>query len=305
MSRLPLSALRAFDAAARRLNLSQAAEELHVTHAAVSRQIKLLEEQAGKRLFERHARGLRLTPEGLRLAAGVREGLSRLEAAWAELRRLAEPDVLTLTTVPSIAARWLVPRLAQFQARHPERDIRISTSVRLADFEREAVDIGIRYGAGRWPGLHAERLFGAAVFPVCTPELAERLQTPADLAGLPLLHDDDRSAWARWLKAAGAEAEAVDARRGAVFEDRNVLLQAALAGQGVALLSEAIAWAELLGGRLICPLPLAVELDWAFYLVCAAGRVADPALAPVLDWLRAEAAATRRELAERELMPAF
>lgn len=303
MPRLPLSALRAFDAAARRLNLSQAAEELHVTHAAVSRQIKLLEELAGRRLFQRHARGLSLTPEGGRLAAGVRDGLARLEAAWAELCRAPEPGVLTLTTVPSIAARWLVPRLAQFQARHPDRDIRISTSVRLADFRGEAVDLGIRFGAGHWPGLHAERLFGAAVFPVCTPGLAARIQGPADLAGLPLLHDDDFTAWGRWFAAAGLDAR--EAGRGPVFEDRNVLVQAALAGQGVALLSEAIAWAELLGGRLVCPLALSVELDWAFYLVCAAERVRDPVLVPVLDWLRAEAAATRRELAERALMPAF
>jgi LysR family glycine cleavage system transcriptional activator len=296
MSRLPLSALRAFDAAARRLNLSSAAEELHVTHAAVSRQIKLLEEQIGRRLFDRHPRGLRLTADGQRLAGGVREGMARLEEAMSAVNRTDAKTTLTLTTVPSIAARWLVPRLAQFHARHPGRDIQIQTSIRLADFRRDGVDVGIRYGAGRWPGLHAEPLFPAVVFPVCIPAFAQRIQAPQDLAGLPLLHHDgDYEAWPRWLAMAGVSG--VDARRGAVFEDLNVLLHATLAGQGVALISEPIAWAELLSGRLVCPVPLALELDWGMHLVCAAERVQDPSLVPVLEWLREEARATRQELA--------
>lgn len=295
MSRLPLAALRAFDVAARRLNLSLAAEELHVTHAAVSRQIKLLEEQLGRRLFERHSRGLRLTTDGQRLAGGVREGMARLEDAMSSLHRLDAKVPLTLTTVPSIAARWLVPRLAQFHARHPERDIQINTTIRLADFRHDDVDVGIRFGPGMWPGLHAEPLFPAMVFPVCVPAFAQRIQGPLDLATLPLLHETDHRAWTRWFAMAGVSG--VDARRGAVFEDLNVVMQATLAGQGVALISEAIAWAELLSGRLVCPIPLALELDWGIYLVCAAGRVLDPSLVPVLEWLREEARATRQELA--------
>jgi LysR family glycine cleavage system transcriptional activator len=220
----PLNALRAFEAAARHLSFTKAAEELHVTPAAISHQIKTLEEYCGAPLFRRLTRSLLLTDQGQAALPVLREGFDMLAAASQQMARTLEDHVLTVSAAPSIAAKWLVTRLERFRLKHPEIDVRLDTSDRLTDFARDGVDMVIRYGAGNYPGLHAEPLFPTAVFPVCSPELLKGprpLKEPNDLANHTLLHVDWSSqtvtwpVWRMWLLAAGAEG--VDPERGPRF----------------------------------------------------------------------------------------
>lgn len=288
----PLHALRAFDAAARHLSLTRAAQELHVTHGAVSRQVKELESYLGRQLFVRKARGLELTDQGRLLAFTTTRLFDELRRAVRSLQSVSRPEVITVSTVPSLAARWLVPRIAAFQARHPGREIRIGTTKQLVDFRRDDVDVALRYGRGGWRGVYAERLFQPREFPVCAPALLDSvhpLREPNDLAHFPLLHDMGFGNWAQWLAAAGADR--VDARKGLVLEDMNVALQAAIEGQGVVLAPPALVHADLRAGRLVRPFDVDIPVELSFYLVCEAGRENSPELAPFIEWLRSEAAA--------------
>ena len=216
----PLSALRTFEAAARHLSFTRAADELHVTQAAVSHQIKALEEHLGARLFRRLNRRLLLTDDGQLLMPSVRRAFDELAAGVERVRERCCGGTFTISTTPSIAANWLAARLGRFQALRPEFEIRLMATPRLIDFAREGVDCGIRYGFGDWPGLRAERLFGAALTPVCSPRLLagpEPLKVPADLARHTLLHAlDDMDDWRLWLRAAGVVG--VDPQRGPKFE---------------------------------------------------------------------------------------
>ncbi|HEX7046040.1 MAG TPA: transcriptional regulator GcvA [Gammaproteobacteria bacterium] len=288
----PLNALRAFDAAARHLSLTRAAAELHVTHGAVSRQIKELEGFLGRRLFHRRPRGLELTSEGRLLAFTAGKVFEDLRDAVRSLRDVRQPGVITVSTVPSLAARWLVPRIAAFQARHPDYEIRVGTSHTLVDFRRDGVDLALRYGRGGWQGVYSERLFAPREFPVCAPSLlagAWPLKKPDDLAHFPLIHDMGFGNWAQWLAAAGAKN--VEVPRGLVLQDMNVVLQAAIEGQGVALASPPLVHADLRAGRLVRPFTVDIPVELSFYMVCESGRESSPELAPFLDWLREEAAA--------------
>lgn len=295
MAELPsLNALRAFDAAARHGSLTRAAAELHVTHGAVSRQIKELEGFLGRELFHRLPRGLELTGHGRQLAFTVTGVFEDLRRAVAEVRDRPGKRVINLSTVPSLAARWLVTRLARFQAAHPDIEIRVATSYQLADFKRDEVDVALRYGRGPWSDLYSERLFESCVFPVCAPSLSEGdagLREPADLARATLLHDVTHGYWIRWLEEAGVNG--VDARSGLVLEDSNVLLQAAIEGQGVALMPEPLVDADLRAGRLVRLFDTAIALDVTFHIVCRRERLDDPLLAPFIAWLREEASSLR------------
>ena len=293
----PLNALRSFEAAARHLNFSKAADELGVTPAAVSHQIKVLEDFLGVSLFRRTARGLLLTDEGQAYLPGVREGFDRLLSAMDDLAELGRGGVLTVSVAPSFAAKWLVPRLDRFQARHPDIDVRISASMELVDFSTGDVDLAIRYGAGGYPRLEAELLLRDTVFPVCSPALLEGehgLDAPDRLRFHTLLHDDNPEedetcpTWAMWVRAAGIDG--VDATRGPRFNQSSLVLEAAILGRGVALAKSTLADADIAAGRLVKPFDLSIPVRFAYYVVCPATKAALPKVRMFRDWLRGEAA---------------
>lgn len=290
MKRIPVGPLRAFDVAARNLNLSAAAEELNVTHAAVSRQVKQLEERLGVKLFERLPRGLKLTAHGALLAEGTREAFDRLACALEDVSIPTVRRKLTISTFASLSARWLMPRVQGFATLFPDADLQVVTTTRLVDFAREDVDIGIRFGSGRYPGLHVVPLFQPKEIVIASPRLLERgppLRTFEDLKNHTLLHDDAHRTWIRWLDAAGAKG--INARRGVICGDRNSMLQAALEGQGVAIASEVFAANDLANGRLVKVFETEVTSEYAIYAVCLPRLLNDPLVSGALDWLAREA----------------
>lgn len=290
MKRIPVGPLRAFDVAARNLNLSAAAEELNVTHAAVSRQVKQLEERLGVKLFERLPRGLRLTAQGALLAEGTRAAFDRLAAALEDVSTPTIRRKLTISTFSSFNARWLMPRVRAFSMLFPDVDLQVITTAQLVDFAREDVDIGIRFGGGNYPGLHIVPLFKLKEIVVASPALLKNgppLKVITDLRHFTLLHDDSHRSWVRWLDAVGAKS--VNARTGIICGDRNSMLQAALAGQGIALASEVFAAHELAAGRLVQVFSDEVPSEFAIYAVCLPRRLNDPMVAGVMEWLSQEA----------------
>ena len=301
--RLPsLGALRAFEAAARHLSLTRAAEELHVTPAAISHQVKTLEDDLGLRLFDRTGRRLALTPEARAGLAELRRGFDLLGEGVRRIRASRSSPMQRITAEPAFAGMWLVPRLARFRAQCPELDVFIDASDRLADFDRDGVDVGIRWGAGQYPGLTAVRLFEEQVFPVCHPRLLEGgqgLKEPGDLAQQTLIHLDwprekgDWPDWRRWLDAAGVGA--FDSGRGLRFTAHSDCLRAAVDGQGVALTTDSLVVDGLRSGRLVRPFALALETDVQMFLVFRPDRAAEPAVSAFREWLVAEARASLPE----------
>ena len=290
MKRIPVGPLRAFDVAARHLNLSAAAADLNVTHAAVSRQVKQLEQRLGVKLFERLPRGLKLTAHGALLAEGTRDAFDRLASAIEDVSLPAVRRKLTISTFASLAARWLRPRVGAFSTLCPEVDLQVVTSTRLVDFAREDVDIGIRFGSGRYPGLHVVPLFKPQEIVIASPALLKRgapLRTYTDLKHYTLLHDDSHRPWTRWLEAVGAKG--VNARRGIICGDRNAMLQAALEGQGIALASHVFVASDLASGRLVRVFETEVASPFAIYAVCLPRRLNDPTVSGAMDWLAREA----------------
>ncbi len=292
--RLPsLNALRAFEAAARHLSFTRAAEELHVTQAAISHQVKALEEHLGRKLFRRLNRALLLTDDGQAYLPSVSRAFTLLNDATSDLLTTQAPGPLTVSALPSFAARWLVPRLGRFRQIRPDIDLRIDPSAALSDFAGGDVDVGIRYGRGKYPGMRADWLMTEDIFPVCSPALLEGphpLQDPGDLEHQVLLHDDGHGDWRTWLLAAGADR--VDATRGPIFTDSSMLIQAAMAAQGVALARGVLAADELAAGRLVRPFTLSLPTEYAYYLVCPINTAEQPKIAAFRDWLLREA---RRE----------
>jgi LysR family glycine cleavage system transcriptional activator len=292
----PLNAVRAFEAAARHLSFTKAAEELHVTQAAISHQVKTLEAYLGLKLFRRLNRALVLTEEGQAYLPPVRRVFDQLYEAT---RRLTEHETrgkLTVSVLPSFAARWLVSRLGRFVEAYPEIDVRVAPSATLADFGREDVDVAIRYGRGRYPGLRVDRLMTENIFPVCSPALLQGthpLKQPKDLKDHILLHDDDHGDWRTWLLAAGVES--VDATRGPVFTDSSMLIQAAVAAQGVALARGALAADDLAAGRLVRPFKLSLPVEFAYYIVCPETTADRPKVAAFRQWLLQESKTSRQE----------
>lgn len=293
----PLNALRAFEAAARHLSFSKAAEELHVTPAAISHQIKALEDYCGTSLFRRMTRALLLTDAGQAALPSLREGFDLLAGASALLARPREDHVLTVSAAPSIAGKWLVTRLERFRMKEPAIDVRLDAANHLTDFDRDGVDLVIRYGGGNYPGLHVEPLFETNVVPVCSPELLRGpnpLREPADLARHTLLHvswssqDVTWPIWRMWLLAAGVEG--VDTERGPRFNDLGLVMQTAIAGHGVALVPTVLTADDLAAGRLVRPFELSVPTDFGYYIVCPKEKMKEPKVAVFAAWLREEAA---------------
>ena len=294
----PLVALRTFEVVARHLSVARAADELCVTPAAVSHQIRTLEAHLGVTLFRRAGRSLVLSEAGQACLPGIRDGFERLGDAIAQLETLGEGGVLTVSVAPSFAVKWLVPRLDRFQSLHPAIDVRVAASNQLANFASDNVDLAIRYGSGRYPELKVERLLQEAIFPVCAPELARRLDltSPQDLAATTLLHDDspdeDQSCptWQMWLRAAGAHQ--VDGNRGPRFTQSSLVLEAALHGRGVALAKATLAASDLRAGRLVRLFGDRTPLDFAYFIVGPQRKLALPKVAAFVEWLRTEAGAS-------------
>ncbi len=288
----PLNALRAFESAARSLSFTKAAAELNVTQAAISHQVKALEDWLGTPLFIRRNRALLLTEAGQAYAGPLGEAFDTIAIATGRLSTLDSTGTLTVSVLPSIAAKWLVPRMRRFREQHPEIEVRLSPSTHLTDFSREAVDLVLRYGRGDWPGLKAEKFMTEDVFPVCSPALLEGsnpLLRPQDLRHYTLLHDDYFEDWRKFLLAAGVTD--IDYNRGPVYEDSGNLLQAAAAGEGVALGRSALAADDLAAGRLVKPFDISLPIEYAYYVVAPESSWDRPKVAAFRDWVIETAAA--------------
>ena len=280
----PLNGLRAFEAAARHGSFTRAADELHVTQTAISHQIRKLEDQLGVRLFVRSPGHVHLTAAAEAYLAAVHEAFDHLRTATARLRGEDGRRALRVSTTPSFATTWLVPRLAAFQEAHPEIQVEVSTSMALVDFRREEIDMAIRYGRGAWPGLRATWLLSDDIVPVCTPALAARLHTPADLAGERLIAISTyRDMWQRWLTAAGQKPEL--AEHATVFDMPILAIQAALGGMGIALVQGPLVEAELAAGRLVVPFGLQLPSEMGFYIVAPEPTADRPEIALLRAWL--------------------
>jgi LysR family glycine cleavage system transcriptional activator len=283
-----LNGLRAFEAAARHLSFTRAATELNVTQTAISHQIRRLEEQLGTRLFVRRNRALLLTREAQDYLPSVRSAFEDLRRATARLQRPDRDEVLTVSTTASLAAKWLVTRVAAFQDAHPGIEVRITTSAHLVDFRREEVDMAVRYGRGIWPGLRAQWLMAEDIFPVCSPALltaARPLRRPEDLAHHTLLHATvSREDWQLWLTAAGMPVS-IAARRGLSFDQSFMAIQAAMDGLGVALGRTRYVEADIAAGRLVVPFDVVLPADAGFYVVAPEETADVPKVARFRDWL--------------------
>lgn len=282
MRRLPsLHALKVFEAAARHLSFTRAASELCVTQGAVSQQVKLLEDQTGVRLFKRSGRGLLLTDAGQELAQGVGDAMASLARCVERVSRQDLAGPLAVTTMPSFAAKVLVPSLGSFIEAYPQVELRIHTSSEVVDLRSSGIDVAIRHGPGHYPGLHVEHLFREEIFPVCSPAVARRLSCPADLAGVPLIRDQDVE-WAPWLAVAGVPGVIP---HGPAFQDTHLALQAAIDGQGVTLGRTVVAAADLDAGRLVRPFPQGVAAPIGYWFVCLPERASHPRIAAFRAWL--------------------
>jgi LysR family glycine cleavage system transcriptional activator len=286
-----LNALRAFEAAARHLSFKAAGSELHVTPGAISQQIKALEDELGVPLFRRLTRAIVLTAHGQALRPKVVQAFQLLEAAVAAVRPASRPGVLTVSTFPSFAAKWLVPRLGRFAASHPSIDVRISATPGLVDFRADEVDLAVRQGRGSWPGLESVLLLHAELFPVASPALLEGahpLREPADLRHHTLLHSNRGDAeWRLWLGA--HQVQGVDPTRGPRFSDDALALEAAMEGQGVAISRDILVAGDLAAGRLVRPFPQQMP-DWfGCYVVYRPERAEEPHIAAFREWIVEEA----------------
>ena len=300
-----LNALRAFEASARHQSFSAAATELHVTSAAVGQLVRGLEEWLGVPLFHRSASGtIRLVPTDIaqRALPDIRAGFDRLTLGLARLQEASTNGVLTVTTSPAFAAKWLLPRIDRFQQAHPETDMRLDTSLKLLDFAAHGIDIGVRYGAGSWPGLAAEKLFDEKIYPVCSPEFRRKnggLRTLSGLKGRTLIHDlsmENSSGfptWSTWLEAAGIHD--VVSNRGLRINNSAAVVQAAIDGHGVALGRSVMVHDDLAAGRLVrlfsrttCPSQL------AYYVVYRPECAELPRLSAFRNWLQSESLITQR-----------
>jgi LysR family transcriptional regulator, glycine cleavage system transcriptional activator len=293
----PLNALRAFEAVARRLSFARAAEELHVTKAAVAQQVRSLEQEIGAGLVERSGRGLALTEAGAAGAAGLAEGFATLARAARAMRETKGRRFLVINSSASFAATWLVGRIGKFKALHPEIDVLLDANPIEDTLDSSSTDALIRWGAGDFPGMTTTLLFKEDVFPVCSPALVggdHPLRSVRDLARHTLLHLELSSAyaswpsWADWLKAAGAPD--VEARHGIWFNNMAMAIRAAVQGQGVALASFAIAADELAADRLTVPFSTSVRTPFGYYFLCRPEEASTPRIKALREFLVEEAA---------------
>jgi len=290
----PLNALPSFEAAARHLSFSKAADELHVTHGAVSRAIRNLEEYLGVQLFTRSVRAVRLTPMGVSYAAEVRQILDQLATSTLATTG-QQSSVLNVSTLDTFASKWLVPRLFKFRRENSGVDVRLSTSEKLADFVSDGIDIAVRYGRGQYPGVVSELLMKEDVFPVCSPKLLEGqhpLRRPTDLKHHTLIHDNFHIDWAMWLRMAGIAD--IDAHKGPSFYSSEHVVQAAVQGEGVALGRSALVADDLSTGRLVRPFALSLPAELAYYIVYPPSALKRSRVKVFRDWLQSEAGEARQ-----------
>lgn len=295
----PLKPLRAFEAAARHLSFTKAAQELNVTQAAISHQVKTLEDALQIQLFRRFNRRLMLTDAGQTYLPALTDSLDQIEAATRRLRAVDDSGDLKISVANSIAAKWLLPRLVHFRRQHPDIDVLVSASDTLVDFARDDMDMGIRYGWGSYPGLCVDKLMQDTVFPVCSPALLRGpvpLNQPADLKYHTLLHEEwgervNAPDWRSWLAAAGVTG--VDPTRGPGYSHSSLSLQDAMDGQGVALARSSLVGLDLEAGRLVQPFGPALPTTYACYVVSPKGTAGRPKIKAFREWLLAQAAADR------------
>ena len=285
----PLAAVRVFEAAARHGNFTRAAEELGMTQAAVSYQIRLLEERLGTPLFLRRPRQVVLTAAGQKLAPATTHALETLDAAFAALES-REGEVLVVTAVATFASNWLVQRLGHFQLARPGLAVRLSISADLIDFSRAEVDVGIRSGNGNWQGLAAHILLPARFTPMLSPKLAATIggvKTPADLARLPLITPQDPW-WRLWFEAMSVPPPLSTPAHAARLDSQHLAAKGAIAGQGVAILTPAFFTEEVAGGQLIQPFDHLGDDGHGYWLVYAQGRRTVPKIRAFREWILAE-----------------
>ena len=305
MRRLPpLKSLQVFEAAARWLSFSKAADELFVTPAAISQQIKQLETYLGIVLFHRMTRSVRLTQEAKTVLPLVTEGFDRLAEAVERLTLDEESGLLTISSVPTFAAKWLLQRLPDFSNTYSDITVRLDASLDVQDFDRDGIDISIRLGMGDYPGLYVERVFAEEVSPVCSPALlegAKPLRTPEDLKNHRLLHVDWSKStalppdWHMWSKAAGVEG--LDVNRGLRFTIESMAIEAAINGDGVALISHSAIAKDFKAGRLVKPFDFVLKSDLAYWLVCPPAHLRRAKVRVFCEWLLAQAEADMKSKA--------
>ncbi len=293
----PLTALRAFEAAARHMSFAQAAGELNVTPAALSFQIKSLEEHLGQPLFRRLNRAVELTEAGRTLLPGATKGFTALTHAWRNARRIGDTTTLTVTAGPAFTAKWLAPRLFGFAKAHPEIELRFTASLRLMDFNRDEVDVAIRFGQGDDPGLFSKTIIDEWMTPMMSPALAQTVRTPNDLSSAILLHQDETAftnappGWQAWFSA--AELGTVP-KGGPTFSQPDHAIDAALAGGGVTLARISLACGALSEGSLVAPFPLAITTESHYRFVCPEGAETRPQIKAFLDWILEQTAEMKR-----------
>jgi LysR family transcriptional regulator, glycine cleavage system transcriptional activator len=292
----PLNALKAFEAAGRHESFTRAADELCVTQGAVSQQVKALEVSLGITLFGRERQRLVITQAGREYLAVIRDALDRIAMGTERLVQSRGSGVLTVSTSPDFAAKWLVHRLGRFVESHPEIDLRVSATMHHVDFVREDVDVAVRHGDGKWHGLDAVRLCSEHLFPVCSPKLLsgrQHITAPSDLLKFPLLRLADWSNWERWFEAAGV---ANPVARGPILNRASMLIDAAVDGQGIALARTALAAWDMLNGRLVKPIDVSVRMPNTYWIVCPKAASNAPKIATFRKWLLAEAGDDARRL---------
>lgn len=284
-----LNGLKAFEAAARYLSFTRAAEVLFVSQAAISHQIKALEDQLGVVLFKRKTRALELTDAGRRLYPRMQQAFDLMEQGVQEIKAREQRHGLTISTLPSFASGWLVPRLGRFSSQYPQIQVRLDASTQLTDFLTDDVDVGIRHGLGQYPDLVTEHLMDEDLYPVCHPALAEAIDGIRDLADVTILHEDDYSQWKAWLEAVGKTG--MDIQRGPIFTDGNMVIQAAMAGQGVAMARSGLCDRMLAEGRLVRLFNRRMRARFAYYLVYPRDYASRPEVQALSQWLQEEIAA--------------
>jgi len=293
----PLNALKAFEAAARHESFTRAAEELCVTQGAVSHQVKALEAELAIKLFNRERQRLIITEAGKDYLTVVRDALDRIAVGTERLLQRQNAGVLTVSTSPDFAAKWLVHRLGHFADAHPGIDLRVSATLHHVDFAREEVDLAVRHGEGSWPGLDTVRLSAEQLFAVCSPKLISgrrRLNKPADILNFPLLHLDSRADWTNWLQAAGLDG--ADVMHGPVLNRASMVIDAAINGQGIALARTTLAAWDIINGRLVRPFSESLRLSKTYWIVCPKATATVPKIVTFRDWLLAEASSDLRQL---------
>jgi len=295
-----INALRAFHASARCLSFTQAARELNVTQGAISHQVKGLEDILGVKLFLRIKQRLQLTEQGKGYLPFVREALDLLQAGNDFLTSSDQSGVLTVSVSPNFASKWLVHRLGDFIAAHPDIELRVSASMQHIDIGRSDIDMAVRHGEGNWPDLDVTKLCPELIFPVCSPEFLERhgpLVQPSDLTELALLHDRSRQDWPMWFTAAGVSEAKVPT--GPQFDQTSMVIDAAVEGHGVALARSALAARDLLAGRLLRLFDIALPAPFAYFVVCPKTAAKTPKIRQFRDWLLSEAQSDARNMALR------